>query len=287
LTRIGMGTPGRVLVHGESLRLEYGHPGDPSAAVPGILEGHDLTMFLSVIRRAAVREAVRVDVESPCWDGLRWVLLLASQNQKHARDEIAKMADAVLASTPEAGVHQRLRNRIAAYLLRLTNVQEHEERAFTINETFGSTWDYDKDYASDPGNSFFELEFRHLDQVLNNANLPAGRRLDKLKSFLALPELKVPNDLIEPVKAALAAQTFERVDQIGQTTAEKHNLERLEVLAARLASAEFAQMSRRRLVALATRKGEAKYWSGPRASTRSATSLPTRGACNWSCCTSR
>ncbi|WP_447774811.1 hypothetical protein [Variovorax boronicumulans] len=261
LARIGVSTPGRVLVHGESLRLEYSHPGDPSAAIPGILEGHDLVMFLPVIRRAAVREAVRVNVESRCWDGLRWVLLLASQNQKQARDEIAKMADAVLASSPETGVHQRLRNRIAAYLLRLTNVREHEERAFTINETFGSTWDYDQDYASDPGNSFFELEFRHLDQVLNNANLPVGRRLDKLKSFLALPELKVPNDLIEPVKAALAAKTFERIDEIGQTTAEEHNLERLEALAARLASAELAQMSRRRLAALATRKGEAKYWS--------------------------
>lgn len=261
LTRIGVSTPGRVLVYGESLKLDYSHAGDPSASIPAILEGHDLTMFLPVIRRAAVREAVRVDLESRCWDGLRWVLLLASQNRKQARDEIVKMADAVLACTPEAGVHQRLRNRVAAYLLRLTNVQQHEERAFTINETFGSTWDYDKDYASDPGNSFFELEYRHLDLVLNNANLPAGRRLDKLRGFLALPELKVPDVLVEPVKAALAAQTFERVDETGQTTAEEHNLERLEVLAARLAPAEFAQMSRRRLAALATRKGEAKYWS--------------------------
>lgn len=261
LTRIGVGTPGRVLVHGESLKLEYSHPGEPSAAIAGILEGHDLTKFLPVIRRAAVREAVRVDLESRCWDGLNWVLLLASQNQRHARDEIVKMADAVLVSSPEAGVHQRLRNRIAASLLRLTNVQENEERAFTINETFGSTWDYQKDYASDPGNSFFELEFRHLDQVLNNANIPAAERLDKLKSFLPLPELMVPNDLIAAVKAALDAQTFERVDEIGQRTAEEYNLERLEVLAARLAPAEFAQMSRRRLATMATRKEDAKYWS--------------------------
>lgn len=261
LTRIGVSTPGRVLVHGESLKLDYSHPGDPSVAIPGIVEGHDLTMFLSVIRRAAVREAVRVDLEGRCWDGLRWVLLLASQNQKRARDEIVSMADAVLASAPEAGVHQRLRNRIAAYLLRLTNVQEHEERAFSLDEKFGSTWDYDKDYANDPGNSFFELEFRHLDQVLNNTNLPVAKRLDKLKSFLALPELMVPSDLIDPVKSALTAQTFERVDEIGQATIEEHNLERLEVLAARLSPAEFAQMSRRRLEALATRKGEAKYWS--------------------------
>ena len=154
------------LVHGESLKLDYSHPGDSSAAIPGILEGHDLNLFMPIIRRAAVREAVRVDFESRCWDGLRWVLLLASQNQHEAREEIVRMADAILASAPEAGVHPMLRNRIAAYLLRLTGIKKHEVRASLVNETFGNAWNYDIDYLSDPGKSFFELEFRHLDQVL-------------------------------------------------------------------------------------------------------------------------
>ncbi len=261
LTRIAAGTPGRVLVHGESLKLEYSHPGDPSAAIPGVLEGHDLNLFMPILRRAAVREAVRVDFESRCWDGLRWVLLLASQNQHQAKKEIVGMADAILASAPESGVHPRLRNRIAAYLLRLTGVEEHEVRASLVNETFDDAWDYDKDYLSDPGKSFFELEFRHLDQVLNDSSLQVVRRLDKLSNFLAVPDLNIPSDLVAAVKDALAAQTFERVDEIGQTTMEGHNLERLESLAARLSPAEFAEMSRRRLASLATRKGDAKYWS--------------------------
>lgn len=261
LTRIGVCTPGRVLVHGESLKLDYSHAGDPSAAIPRILEGHDLTMFLPVVRRAVVREAVRVDFERQCWDGLRWVLLLASQNSQHAQNKIVEMADAVLASTPEPSVHPRLRNRIAAYLLRLTSVQEHEARASTVDEPFSSTWSYDSDYARDPGNSFFELEFRHLEQVLNDANLPPGRRLDKLNSFLALPELNVPKDLIELVKVGLAAQTFEGVDVAGFTTAEDLGLERFAVLAARLAPTEFARVSRARLAVLTTQKGESKYWS--------------------------
>ena len=261
LTRTGAGTPGWALVHGESLKLDYSHQGDPSAAIPGILEGHDLNLFMPVIRRAAVREAVRVDLESRCWDGLRWVLLLASQNQHQAREEVVRMADAILASDPEAGVHPRLRNRIAAYLLRLTGIEEHEVRASLVNETFGNAWDYEKDYLGDPGKSFFELEFRHLDQVLNDSSLPVGRRLDKLLSFLAVPDLRIPSDLVAPVKAALATQTFERVDEIGQHTSEDHDLERLESLAARLAPAELAEMSRRRLATLAARKGDAKYWS--------------------------
>jgi hypothetical protein len=85
--------------------------------------------------------------------------------------------------------------------------------------------------------------------------------LDKLSNFLAVPHLNIPSDLVAPVKAALAARTFERVDETGQTTAEEHNLERLESLAARLAPAELAEMSRRRLAAFAARKGDAKYWS--------------------------
>ncbi len=261
LTRIGTGTPGQVLVHGESLKLDYSHPGDPSAAIPGILEGHDLNPFVPVIRRAAVREAVRVEFESRCWDGLRWVLLLGSQNQRQARIAIVQTADAILASAPEAGVHPRLRNRIAAYLLRLTGIEEHEVKASQINETFGSALEYDKDYLRNPGQSPFELEFRHLDPVLNDSSLPVGWRLNKLTNFLAVPNLKVPADLIAPVKTALATQTFERVNEIGQTTAEGHELERLESLAARLAPAELAEMSRRRLTALAARKGDTKYWS--------------------------
>lgn len=261
LTRIGAGTPGRVQVHGESLKLDYVHPGDHSVAIPGILEGHDLNLFMPIIRRLAVREAARVDFESRCWDGLCWVLLLASQNQSQARDEIVRMADSILVSAPEAGVHPRLRNRIAAYLLRLTSVEEHELKASLVNETFGNGRDYDKDYLSDPGESFFELEFRHLEQVLNDTSLPVGRRLDKLSNFLAVPDLNIPSDLVTVVKAALAARTFERVDEIGQATAEEHDLERLELLAARLAPAELAEMSRRRLAALAARKSDAKYWS--------------------------
>lgn len=261
LTRIGAGTPGRALVHGESLKLDYGHTGDPSAAIPGILEGHTLNFFMPIIRRTAVRQAVSVDSESRCWDGLRWVLLLASQNQHQAREEIVRMADAILASAPEAGVHPRLRNRIAAYLLRLTCIEEHEVRASEVDEPFGNGWDYAKDYLSDPGKSFFELEFRHLDQVLNDSSLPVDRRLDKLEKLLAVPDLNIPCDLVASVKAALTAQTFEQVDEIGQTTAKEHNLERLESLAARLAPAELAEMSRRRLAALAARKGDAKYWS--------------------------
>ena len=261
LNRTGAGIPGQVLVHGESLKLDYSHPGDSSAAIPGILEGHDLNLFMPIIRRAAVREAVRVDFESRCWDGLRWVLLLASQNQHEAREEIVRMADAILASAPEAGVHPMLRNRIAAYLLRLTGIKKHEVRASLVNETFGNAWNYDIDYLSDPGKSFFELEFRHLDQVLNDSSLPVGRRLDKLSNFRAVPDLNIPSDLVVPVKAALVARTFERVDEIGQSTAEKLDLERLESLAARLAPAELAEMSRRRLAALAARKGDAKYWS--------------------------
>jgi hypothetical protein len=261
LTRIGVGTPGRVQVHGESLWLDYDQPGDPSAAIPGILEGHDLNLFMPIIRRSAVREAVRVDFESRSWEGLRWVLLLASQNQSQARDEIARMAECILASAPEAGVHPRLRNRIAAYLLRLTGIEEHEARASLVNETYGNGWDYDKDYLSDPGKSYFELEFRHLAHVLTDSSLPIRERWDKLNSFLAVPDLEIPAELVAPVKAALAARTFESVDEIGQNTVEQHDLDRLVSLAASLAPADLAEMSRRRLAALAARKGEAKYWS--------------------------
>lgn len=261
IQRIGFAEQGNVKVHGEELKLDYSHPGDPSVAIPGILEGHDLTEFMQVIRRAAVRQAVRVDRNDRCWEGLRWVLLVACQNPDKARDELAQMAEDLLVSTPERGVHPRLRNRAAAYLLRLTGVQKYETRASEVNESFGNGLDYQAEYVDKPGHSFFELEYRHIDVVLKDNDIGWSQKLDRLSPFLALPDLKLPDELIKPLVKALKNQEFNRVDEFGQRTAEELKLERLLPLGARFATKELGDLSRRWLSALSERRDEQKYWA--------------------------
>jgi len=261
LERIGIAEPSTQVVHGEELKLDYSHPGDPAVAIAGILEGHDLSAFMPVVRRLAVREAVKVDHNDRSWEGIRWVLLVACQNASKARDEVAQMAESLLLSTPEHGVHPRLRNRAAAYLLRLTGVQGYEERAAEVNETFGQAWNYQTDYLDKPGKSFFELEFRHIGAVLGDTELNVGQKLDRVSRFLALPDFQLPDELLQLIIEVLQRQTFAGVNALGHKTIEEHNLERLVSLGARFAPAQLADMARRWLSALADRRGDQKYWA--------------------------
>lgn len=266
LERISIAEPSMCVVHGEALKLDYSHPGDPAVAIAGILEGHDLSAFMPVIRRAAVREAVRVDYNDRSWEGIRWVLLAACQNASNARDEVAQMAETLLISTPEQGVHPRLRNRAAAYLLRLTGVQKYEERAAEVNETFGQVWNYQRDYLDKPGRSFFHLELRHVGAVLDDTEFNTWQKLDRLSRFLALPDFKLPDELLQAVIKGLHLQTFARINASGQKTVEAYNLERLVSLGARFAPAQLADMAHRWLNTLADRREDQKYWAALAAS---------------------
>lgn len=261
LQRIGIAEPSTRVVHSEELKLDYSHPGDPSVAIAGILEGHELSAFMPVIRRMAIREAVSVDHNDRSWEGMRWVLLIGCQNASKARDEVAQMAEELLLSTPEKGVHPRMRNRAAAYLLRLTGVQTYEERAAEVNETFGQGWNYQSDYLEKPGRSLFELEFRHIGAVVGDTELNTAQKLDRLSRFLATPDFQLPDELLKPIIEGLQRQTFDRVDTYAQATVEDHNLERLVSLGARFAPAQLAEMARRWLSALADRRDDQKYWA--------------------------
>lgn len=259
--RIGSVLPGHVQVLGEDLKFDYSHAGDPSVAIPGILEGHELAFFMPVFRRAAVREAVRVDHSGRCLDGLRWVVLLACQKPQDARACLERLAEDVLLISPEPGIDVRLRNRTAACLLRLTGIEKLERRAAEVNETYGLSWDYQRDYFNDPVDSLFALEHRHVDAILAATTKPVGRRLDRLAAFVADPDIVLPADLLHPITDALAKQTFDRIDEIGQRTIEEINIERLMPLGARFAPKQFAEMTRRRLSTLAGRDGDKKYWA--------------------------
>jgi hypothetical protein len=124
-------------------------------------------------------------------------------------------------------------------------VQQYEERAAEVNETFGQVWNYQSDYLDKPGRSFFELEFRHIEVVLGDMELNSGQKLDRLSRFLALPSFQLPDGLLQPIIEGLKRQTFAGVSELGQRTAEDHILERLVTLGARFAPARLADMARR------------------------------------------
>lgn len=278
LERIGIVTAGTVVVVGETLKLDYSHPGDPAIAIPGILEGHRLTDFIAVFRRAAVREAVQVDHRGKCWAGLKWLVLLASSDEVKTRAALVKLADALLVAMPEKGVHERLRNRAAALLLRLTGEEAQEVRARSVDEAFGNAWNYERDYLQQPATSWFALEYRHLQQVLADAAISTGKRLDKLGIFLAHPAVNLPKELKDDVVNALQQRSFDGMNASGQTTPDEHQYEKLELLGARFEPQELGTATRRRLQALAARDGESKYWAALAASELALAATPTEGS---------
>ncbi len=259
--RIGTAQPGEKVVLGVRLLLDYQHLGDPASAIPGILEGHDLTQLPEVLRTAAVREAAQGLVGGNIWPGFHWLASVASTDEQKTREFLRQLADAMLATPAEPGVHPRLRNRAAALLLRLGGEASMEKRASEIDEMFGAGWRYEDDYEKDPSHSFFELERRHLEAMLVTEDLPVWRKLEKADDFLPDPIVKMPEEILTALALSLDAQTFEGVHQGMSHTIEDHNWERLQHAAARFLPEKYSEALRRQLQVLAARRGEQKYWS--------------------------
>lgn len=259
--RIGTAQPGEKLVLGVRLQLDYQHLGDPASAIPGILEGHDLTQFPEIFRTAAVREAAQVGGFGKIWAGFHWLASIASADEQKTREFLWRLADAMLATRAEPGVHSRLCNRAAALLLRVGGEESMEKRASEVDETFGAAWKYEDDYEKDPAHSFIEPERRHLEAILATEDLPVWRRLEKVNDFLSDPTVSMPEDILRALALSLDAQTFEGVRQGMHHTSEDHQWEKLQPVAARFLPEKFSEASRRHLQALAARRGEQKYWS--------------------------
>lgn len=259
--RIGTAEPGETVVLGVRLLLDCQHLGDPASAIPGILEGHDLTQFPEIFRTAAVREAAQVGGFGKRWPGFHWLASVASADEQKTREFLRELADTMLATPAEPGVHTRLCNRAAALLLRLGGEENMEKRASAIDETFGAGWKYENDYEKDPAHSFFEPERRHLEAILATEDLPVWSRLQKADDFLADPTVKMPEDILAALALSLDAQTFEGVHQGMNRTSEEHQWEKVQSAAARFLPEKFSEASRRQLLALVARRGEQKYWS--------------------------
>jgi hypothetical protein len=259
--RIGTAEPGEKIVLGARLLLAYHHVGDTASAIPGILEGHDLTQFSEIFRTAAVLQAAQVGGLSRSWPGFYWLTLVASADEQKTREFLNQLANMMLATTVEPGVHPRLRNRVAALLLRLSGNETMDKRAAEVDETFGAGWSYEEDYEKDPAHSFFESERRHLQIILETEDLPVWRRLEKIDDFLSDPTINAPTDILDSLALSMEEQTFEGVHQGMSHTIEDHRWEKLQPAAARFVPDKFFQASRRELQALAARRGEQKYWS--------------------------
>lgn len=259
--RIGTADPGKVIVLGTSLALAYEDGADLTSAIAGTLEGHDLTQFPALFSTCAVRAAVDVTGSDHGATGLHWLASVGSADEQATQQFLSRLADDMLARAPEPHVHPRLANRAAAWLLRLSGDEAMERRASVVNETFGAGSTYQERYEKDPANSMVAPERRHLEMILEAADLPVWRRLDKAANFLADPTVQLPTAVIDHLESMLDGETFDGVRKGMHQTAEDHRWEKMQPAAARYLPEKFVEASRRQLKTLAARSGDHKYWS--------------------------
>ena len=212
------------------------------------------------------REAAQVGGTENTWSGFHWLASVGTPNEVVTLQVLTELAEQLLRTPVENGVHPRLRNRAAALLLRISGDEKMEIRASEVDEPFENNWNYNADYADDPANSYFELERRHVDTVLGAESLGIRQRLEKIDAFVADPKIMMPTLILDEMKAALHRQQFDHIHQGVSHTSEDHNWERIGPRSARFVPKEFCDAAGRELHALASRRGEQKYWAAIRLS---------------------
>lgn len=261
LKRIGTASAGARTVLGEELQFSDEHEQDTTTAVAAILEGHDLSDFASVIRRAAVRESVQVEHRGFGWRSVHSLVLYSNVHRTRTQALFVELAEQILCAPVEQGVHPRLRNKVAALLLRTTCDEALEARARDINELFGEGWDYEEHYINDPISSNFPLEFRHVSMVLNAQNTAANYKLNRLGWLIAHPEISLPVGFERFVDSQLSSFPTQDVGATGMANKRDYDFERIALEGARFLPERLCDLWRRLMVDMTSRDGDSKYWA--------------------------
>ena len=257
--QIGTDSLGRILVVGLKVEVVNQSLSLLKAAVPLIIEGFPLARSLPIFKAAAVDMAI--EDQSKCWDGLKWLCLLNEVDPDETATALRDLSEEISLREPEPGVHQDLPKRIAALLLWLTGQEIDEDAAVSIELGIDRPLTYEKDYLPQPGRSWFPLERRHAETVLNDTELPLFTRLRRTEELWIDPKFVPPETVIAELHAAAACIDVEKLDRNQGVTPEDHHFEEIEPVLARYASELLTGLIRRNMQSMATCPPESRHWS--------------------------
>ena len=144
-------------------------------------------------------------------------------------------------------MHIDLPARVASLLLCLTGQEQDEDTAVTIDPGIDRWLSYENDYLPQPGRSFFALERRHTDIVLNDTVLSLLRRVQRTQELWLDPNFEPPAAFIEEVRAAAAPIEVDKLNRHSSYTSEDYEFEELEPVLARCAPDLLADLIHRKL----------------------------------------
>lgn len=258
--KIGTDTSGLITINGLKLELVDLEGGALKVTAPSILEGFRLVKAIEVFEMAAVNFAIRDRCEG--WDGLKWLCLLNEVDPEETSLALRTLSKKTQMRKFEPEVNAELPARIAALLLWMSGQESDEIEASLINPQNVLSLTYEKDYLPQPGRSFFALERRHAEIVLNDTGLPLLRRVQRTKDLWLDPNFKLPATFINEVREIESLIDVERLNRSSSYTIEDNNFEELEPMLARCVPDRLADLLHRKMRSIATVPPESRYWSG-------------------------
>lgn len=251
LSRIGIDVSGPCTVLGVAITLEDFPDDELLGAAPTILDGQPLAGATEVFVRAALAMAIRG--HQPVWDALKWLCLLNEIDPQQTAARLRQASVEIVARTVEPGVHSDLPARVGALLLWLTGIEDDAEAAHALDPGLDHHWNYETDYLPDPGRSWFRLERRHAEAVLNDHSIALRTRLTRAAEFIIDPTFDPPAAFVAQVREAGRAFDPAHLDVGRFHNQHDHDFEELEVALARCAPDVLADLGRRKLAGYATR----------------------------------
>jgi len=257
LERVGNDQAGSCTIMGLPIELVDENAPQRIMTVPSLLEGFPLKTSVPVLEAAALSYTVRGTSE--VWDGLRWLLLFNEIDQAETTDTIRSVSEALRRKVPESGIHPGIPGRTAAQLLWLTGDDQDDRAARAIDSKLDSSFDYERDYLTDPGRSFFALERRHAPEVLLDQKLHLHGRWDRTKELWFDPTFEVPLPFAAELQAAFEEFDMNELSTGRQVTPIDHAFESAMPTLARCAPELLATLLRRELAGFSIRPAEKRF----------------------------
>jgi len=261
--RIGVDASGHITVVGVDIELVDQADNLLEAVAPSIIEGFPLTQILPIFEVSAVTLAVKGNNES--WGSLKWLCLLNDGDHEETAKAFRNLSEAVRLRRPEPGINPHLPSLIASFLLRLSGQEIDEDAADAIDPGLNRVLTYEKDYLPDPGCSFFAVERRHAEMVLNNTELLLLFRAQRTEELWLDPGFEPPAKFVEEIISAAAHIDIEKLDRHIGITIEDNNFKKFELILSRCAPEILADLMRRKMQSIASSPDESRYWSAIRA----------------------
>ena len=257
---VGKDTSGLIRVLGTEIELKDYDSGFAKSAAVSIIEDFPLSKAAEVFETAAIAASVGVSKVRNSWIKLGWLCLLNEVDHEETADMLRKLSESVRRRKPEPGVHPDLPNQVAALLLQISGREEDDREAADINLDSLRHFSYERDYLSNPGRSFRNLERRHVETVLNDTELSLEFRISRTEEMWLDPHFEPPAAFVEEVRAAASAVDPGKLVPQRYATSEVRHFECLEPVLARYAPDLLADIVRRKLLGMETCTKEQRYW---------------------------